>query len=124
MGCIEYTRKKVLFLCPECGKISPEISNINVDQKNVELKCRICNENGYFSEDFYNEESEDQNILCYSCKPKPEEGEIEDKYLFKEFINESEELKVTKNSLNKDISEYELIESIKMIKQKNEQLKK
>ena len=126
MGCIEYTRKKVLFLCPECGKISPEISNINVDQKNVELKCKICTENGYFSEDFYNEEkeSEDQNILCYSCKPKPEEGEIEDKYLFMEFTNKSEELKVTKNSLNKDISEYELIESIKMIKQKNEQLKK
>ena len=124
MGCIEFPRKKVFFLCPECGEISPEISNINVDQKNVELKCKICSENGYSSEDFYNEENEDQTILSYSCKPKPIEGEIEDKFLLKEFRNETEELKVDKNSSNKIIPEDKLIESIKMIKLKNEQLKK
>ena len=90
----------------------------------MELKCKICSENGYSSEDFYNEENEDQTILSYSCKPKPIEGEIEDKFLLKEFRNETEELKVDKNSSNKIIPEDKLIESIKMIKLKNEQLKK
>ena len=38
-----------LFLCPECGKLSPEISNINIDNKKIEFTCKKCGINEYKS---------------------------------------------------------------------------
>ena len=125
MGCFLNCRKdlineqglKIDFLCPECGEISPEISNINVDQKYVEFKCKICAEKGYYSEFFY------KDGLRYSCKPKPSEASQE-KFLFKESENKSEESEYIKKSSTKNINKDELNESKEMIKLKNEQLKK
>lgn len=131
MGCLirhnldQDNMKKVAFLCPECGKISPEIINVNVDQKYVEFKCKICAETGYFSEYFYKEdESENEHFFRYSCKPKPVEGQTEDNFLFQEYINKPEKLADTTNGSNKEIKKSELNESIEIIKKKTEQLKK
>ena len=135
MGCINSSKKnlmneeedlkKVEFLCPECGEISPEISNINVDQKYVEFKCKICAEKIYFSEFFYNKKSEDGNLLSYSCKPKPPSSEQQDeKFVFKESKIKPEEKEESKKSSSKALSKNDINKYKETIKQKNEQLKK
>ena len=124
MGCKLYTMNKFDFLCPECGEISPEISNINIDKKYVEFKCKLCAEKGYYSKNFYNEESEDGLIFTYFCKPKPPESEQDNKFLFREDKNNNMEFRESKYSSNEDFTEEKLNQSLKTIKEKNEQLKK
>jgi len=121
---IEDDPKRVKFLCPECGIISPEISNINIEKKYVEFTCKICAEKIYYSKFFY-KNIENGNLL-YSCKPKPLQNE-QAQFLFEEYNimpGQSEEIK--KSSLE-DIDKKELKELNKYkeaIKLKNEQLKK
>ena len=117
--------KKVEFLCPECGEISPEISNFYIDQKYVEFKCKICAEKVYFSEFFYNKKSEDGKLLSFSCKPKPSSSNQQDeKFLFKESIIKPEEKEESKKSSSKGPSKNDIKKYKEIIKQKNEQLKK
>ena len=129
MGCIhdilkdvkkegEDISKNVEFLCPNCGKLSPEILNINIEKKNVQFNCPICTEKRYFSNSFYNQIDPNDSTTKYYCV-----DQNQNRFLFKEYINNpmnSSDSPLTntkpKLKLNK--------ESIKIIKEKNEQLKK
>ena len=107
------------FLCPECGQLPPEISNINVDNKKIEFRCKRCGEKEYEAKYFYHEYHD--NAIYYYFKPLM--NNEENKYWFKEYINKTERLSNNKNCLNKAYSN-DIIKSKEIIKQKNEQLEK
>jgi hypothetical protein len=127
MGCLNSEKKecpKVEFLCPECGDLPPEISNIYIDNKNIEFKCKICAQKEYKTEFFY-EDPQNDNIINYYCKP---DSNQENKIWFKEFKNQKEVIK-DKNFKKKikaifTSDEKKFNEAKEIIKQKNEQLKK
>ncbi len=127
MGCFNSSQKecpKVKFVCPECGDLPPEISNIYIDNKNIEFKCKICSQKEYNTEFFY-ETPQNGDIINYYCKP---ESNQENKIWFKEFINQKEMIK-DKNFKKKikeifTSDEKKFNEAKEAIKLKNEQLKK
>ena len=106
------------FLCPKCGKLSPEILNINIEQKNVQFNCQICTENEYSFKYFYDEKDpKDNTTKYYYIEPN--------KFLFKEYRNNHMDLNATNNTFNKHESKLKLNKyNINIIKKKNEQLKK
>ena len=124
MGCLNCRNNsvysKIDFLCPECGKLSPEISNIGADNKVVRFKCKICAENEYKSEFFYKKEFLSDNIIEYYCKE--EKGNFEDKYWFKIDSNQNHRLTGTKNSLLNIITDKEFNDYKEKIRKKTEQL--
>ena len=69
-------------MCPECGKLSPEISNININNKQIEFKCKICGINNYYSKYFYKEINKNNNIINYYIN--------ENKIWFKEYTNQKD----------------------------------
>ena len=108
------------FLCPECGQLPPEISNINVDNKKIEFRCKKCGEKEYEAKFLYHEFHD--NTIYYYCKPIINNGE--NKYWFKEYTNKTERLSNNKNCLNKTYSNDILEKSKEIIKQKNKELEK
>jgi len=109
---------KVDFLCPECSKFPPEISNINVDNKRIEFKCKKCGSKEYKSKNLYKEIDKDNNIINYYIKDK-------NKIWFKEYINLKKELIYRKNFLkfyNNNMQNFN--ESKIIIKKKNEKIKR
>ena len=104
-----------ILFCPECGKSNPEISKINVDNKNIEFHCKKCGEKEYNLIYFDCKESHDNKF--YYIKPKNSIGESQ--YWFKEDryrnINNRSEIKKT---LCKNLENAKEI-----IKKKNGQLK-
>ena len=129
MGCIQDICKinnqdeesistNVDFLCPKCGKLSPEILNINIEKKNVLFNCQICTENEYFSKNFFNQiDPNDNTTMFYCIQPN--------KILFKEYRNNNMNSNDNNNSLNMHKSKLKLNkDDIIKIKKKNERLKK
>ena len=108
------------FLCPNCGKLVTEISNMNVDNKKIEFQCLICGETEYESEFFYNEVNLKEQSIYYYCKPKNEYGE--NQYWFKENRNNNERSTDKKSYLKEVLLNRELKKYKKIIKQKNKQL--
>jgi Leucine-rich repeat (LRR) protein/predicted RNA-binding Zn-ribbon protein involved in translation (DUF1610 family) len=124
MGCLNKDKEefqKIEFLCPECGELPPEILNINVDNKLVEFKCKICAEKIYNSKYFYNHKFTSDNIINYYCKQKIDDNE--DKFWFKEYLNQRQSLSDDRNFIQKIIPDGEYIDSKEIIRQKNEQIK-
>jgi len=120
MGCMNKNGEgfqKIEYICPECGELPPEISNINIDNKFVEFKCKICAEKTYNSQYFYNKKSTSGDIIDYYCKKQG------DKFWFKEYLNQKENLPDDKNFLQKLISDGKFNDSKEIIRKKNEQLK-
>ena len=108
------------FLCPNCGKLVTEISNMNVDNKKIEFQCLICGEIEYKSEFFYNEVNLKDKTIYYYFKLKNEYEK--NKYWFKENRNNNERSKDKKSYLKEVLSNRELKKYKKIIKQKNKQL--
>ena len=108
------------FLCPNCGKLVTEISNMNVDNKKIEFQCLIFGETEYKSEYFYNEVNLKEQSIYYYCNPKNEYGE--NQYWFKENRNNNERSTDKKSYLKEVLSNRELKKYKKIIKQKNKQL--
>ena len=126
MGCLEGKNKqeyqKAEFSCPECGQLPPEISNINIDNKNIEFICKICAEKEYNSH-FFSKLPQNNNIINYYFQPQ--KGNLEKKIWFKEYQNQKEKLKNNKNILQRIFSSQEKFNKAKeIIKQTNETLKK
>ena len=107
------TPDNILF-CPECGKSNPEISKINVDNKEIEFHCKKCGEKEYKSKYFYKELHDD--IFYYYLKPKKLNRESH--YWFKEYNRNIIKRSEIKKSLCKKLENAKEI-----IKKKNEQLK-
>ena len=107
-----------IFICPECGEINPEISQINVDNKIIEFYCKRCGEREYNSKYFYKELHD--NIFYYYLKPKYINRESQ--YWFKEYRNINKRALIEK-SLFKKIFQNKLQNAKEIIKNKNEQLK-
>jgi len=117
---IEKEIKKNEFLCPECGQFSPEISKINIDNRRIEFLCKKCGKKEYRAK-FFCLQVKLENIFYYF---KPEDSNWNDQYWFKEFRRNNESLTNKKAQLKNLISNSEFKKSKKIIKQKNEQLKK
>jgi hypothetical protein len=121
MGClIRYKEfSEVDFKCPKCGKIQPEIMNINADNKKIEFQCMKCSENEYNSHSF--REINENNKISYYW-----EGEEEDwsnKHWLKE--DRTQIKRIEENILvNFFLNDETLKENIKIIEEKNNQLKK
>ena len=112
---------KVDFLCPECGKFSPEILNIYVNNKNIELKCKICGIKKYNSKNLYKKIDNNNNIINYYIKNNKYENTI----WFKEYINQKKDLIYRKNFFEfYNNNKQKFNESKEIIKKKNEQLKR
>jgi hypothetical protein len=110
------------FICPECGQIEPEISKMNVDNKNIEFYCQRCAENEYNSKDFHIKKVENNNIICNFYFFKPENGIIDNnKFWFKEHKKKNERL-IDKNS-SIIVFPTELNKAKETIKKKNEELR-
>ena len=125
MGCLNHNNQqeyqKAEFSCPECGQLPPEISKINIDNKYIEFKCKICAEKEYNSH-FFSKTPQNSNIINYYCQPQ--KGQVK-KIWFKEYQNQKEKLKDNKNFLQKIFSSQEEFNIAKeIIKQNNEKLKK
>jgi len=128
MGCLDHKNRqgyvKVEFSCPECGQLPPEISNINIDNKNIEFKCKICAEEEYNFHYFSKEpQNGNGNIINYYCKPQ--KGNQENKIWFKEYQNTQGILEDNKSLLQKIFSsEEEFNKAKEKIRENNEKLKK
>jgi len=128
MGCrwirdsVEESLPPNKFICPECGQIEPEISKINVDNKNIEFYCQRCAENEYNSKYFTTKKVEQNNIICnfYFCKAQTGINDNYNNYWLKEHKKKNERLK-DRNSLISFPTELNKTKDI--IKKKNEELK-
>jgi len=128
MGCrwirdsVEESLPPNKFICPECGQIEPEISKINVDNKNIEFYCQRCAENEYNSKYFTTKKVEQNNIICnfYFCKAQTGINDNYNNYWLKEHKKKNERLK-DRNSLISFPTELNKAKDI--IKKKNEELK-
>ena len=126
MGCLDSKNQKeyqkVEFFCPECGELQPEISKINIDNKNIEFKCKICAEKEYNSH-YFSKKPENNNIINYYCQPSKENQAK--KIWFKIHQNEKVKLENNKNICQIiSFSQKELNKAKEIIKKKNENLKK
>jgi len=121
MGCLIKWKEfsEVDFICPKCGTIQPEISNINVDNKKIEFHCMKCSENEYNSKNF--EHKFENNKEFYYFKHSQNNGNNnhwleEDKKKIK---------KIKENcQLNAFLEDRRLKECKEIIEKKNEELKK
>ena len=111
-----------IFICPECYQIEPEISKMNVDNKNIEFYCRKCAENEYNSKYFLKTKVEKNNLICNFYFFKPENGIIDNNnFWFKEHKKKNEKL-IDKNS-GIIVFPTELNKAKDSIRKKNEELR-
>jgi len=111
---------KVDFLCPECGKFSPEISNINIDNMCIEFKCKKCGIKEYNSKYLNKEIDKNNNIIIYYGEKYFHERRV----WFKEYLNQKMKLALNKSSFKFQNNELDFNKYKEIIKEKNEQLKK
>jgi len=111
---------KVDFLCPECGKFSPEILNINIDNMRIEFKCKKCGIKEYNSKYLNKEIDKNNNIIIYYIK----DNKYENKILLEGYLNPKNKSTESKDSLKFYYNENPFNKSKEIIKRKDEQLKK
>ena len=125
MGCFNNKNRlgfpKIEFLCPECGKLPPEILNINADNKVVGFKCKICAEKEYNSRFFSKIEYASDNIINYYCKQRTGN---QDKAWFKEYLKQRESLTDNGTFFQNLFSDGDFNKYKEIIRKKNEQLEK
>ena len=110
---------KVSFLCPECGLLPPEISNINVNNKHIEFKCKKCGIKEYNSKYIFKEIDKNNNIINYYIQ----DYNHKDKIWLKEYVNQKNKSTINKNSLTFDNNEKQFNIYKKIINKKDEQIK-